>query len=135
MYAMVRAYNFRPFGGAVPPPPAGPPPDLKSRLFAPDSENSEWGGALLALPSQVLGAPPSQVGGPHAAVAKGLEQQVDRAEWSLVHEGGDASKGVSAASTPDSDAEMDALVGKSIERQQYHQFCDQQQELYKHAGE
>ena len=57
------------------------------------------------------------MGGPHAAVAKGLEQQVDRAEWSLVHEGGDASKGVSATSTPDSDAEVDALAGKTIEKQ------------------
>ena len=92
------------------------------------------GGALIALPSQVLRAPPSQVGGPHAAVAQGLESQVDAAEWSVVHEGGDASRGGSAASTPDSDAEVDALVGKTIEKQKYNQFCEQQQELCQHPG-
>ena len=97
-------------------------------------QDNKWGGAVLALPSQVLGAPPSQVGGPHAAVAKGLEQRVAEAEWSLVPAGDDASKGALATSTPDSDADVDALAGKTIKRQQYHQFCDQQEELLRHAS-
>ena len=131
--AMVKALDLRPSeGGYVPPPPPSPPPNLESKLFAPDTGDNKWGGAVLALPSQVLGAPPSQVGGPHAAVAKGLEQQVDKAEWSLVTEGGDASKGASVASTPDSDAEMDALVERTYAKQQYHKLCDQQRELIEH---
>ena len=66
---MVKALDLRPSeGGYIPPPPPGPPPNLESKLFAPDTGDNKWGGAVLALPSQVLGAPPSQVGGPHAAV-------------------------------------------------------------------
>ena len=72
------------------------------------------------------------MGGPRAAVAKGLEQQVDMAEWTLVHEGGDASKGASVASTPDSDAEMDALVEQTYAKQQCHKLCDQQRQLIEH---
>ena len=53
MYALVRATR---------------PSDLESQLFAPDTENSVRGGEVQALPSQVLQARPSQVGGPHAAI-------------------------------------------------------------------
>ena len=119
VYAMVRAYNLRPFEGAAPPPPAGPPPDLESRLFAPDSENSEWGGELLALPSQVLLARPSQVGGPRAAVAKEKEQR-------------------EAADPHHSEDSMDSSSGESggagAAARKYAQFYQRQQELYEQAG-
>ena len=47
------------------------PADLEAQLFAPNTEDSPRGGDVIALPSQVLQARPSQVGGPHAAVALG----------------------------------------------------------------
>ena len=203
--AMVKAFDPTPvFVDSVPPPPAGPPPSLEECMFGPDHGDNKWGGAVLALPSQVLGGRPSQPavaashrGGdfqaayavgpqraadktkaqpkdPHAAIdlvknppgvsstqpwPKGpppdprnsmefaqqalaqarLERRVDQAEWSMVaeggdEEGGDASKDAAVSSTPDSDAEVDMLVERAFAKEQYHQFCDQQEELLRHAS-
>ena len=68
-----------------------------------------------------------EAAGPHAAVAKGLEPQVDASEWAAVHEGGDDSSSGESGETG-------AAVRKAIEKQKYNQFCEQQQELYKHSG-
>ena len=132
--AMIQAFDLRP--GAVqpaPPPPAGPPPSLETCMFGPDHGNNKWGGAVLALPSQVLGARPSQVGGPHAAVDL-AKNPPGTSSSQPVAEGGDASKVASVSSTPDSDAEVDALVERTFAREQYHRLCDQQRELIMHES-